>query len=318
MRILSVLTVIFHTNQLCERGTAVALYDYAHYNEMILGNKSVILFKDPAIHPHSDLESMRRFAQRFKTVAYRNIGDIDNIVSDYGADVFYAIKAGTNDGVASNKVKTCIHAVFQNHQPHGDIYAYVSKWLTEKMTQGRLPYVPHMIDLPNIKENLRDKLKIPLSARVFGRYGGKDTFDLDYVKDLIRTIDSQDSYFLFMNTDRFTNQKNAIFLDKTCDKREKVKFINTCDAMLHARRQGESFGLSCGEFSIKNKPVITNTNCYDRCHLDILEDKGIYYSSKTELEAIIISDIDFNKDWDAYSLRFSPEAVMDKFSKVFL
>ena len=30
------------------------------------------------------------------------------------------------------------------------------------------------------------------------------------------------------------------------------------------------------------------------------------------------SDIDPSKDWDAYSLRFNPEAVMNKFSKVFL
>ena len=36
----------------------------------------------------------------------------------------------------------------------------------------------------------------------------------------------------------------------------KVKFINTCDAMIHARAMGETFGLAVAEFSKKNKPVI--------------------------------------------------------------
>jgi len=34
--------IAFHSNQLSIRGTEVALYQYAKYNEEILGNKSVI------------------------------------------------------------------------------------------------------------------------------------------------------------------------------------------------------------------------------------------------------------------------------------
>jgi hypothetical protein len=33
----------FHSNELNERGTNVAMFDYAKYNEEILGNKSYIL-----------------------------------------------------------------------------------------------------------------------------------------------------------------------------------------------------------------------------------------------------------------------------------
>ncbi len=36
-------SVAFHSNQLGIRGTEVALYDYARYNEEILGNKSYII-----------------------------------------------------------------------------------------------------------------------------------------------------------------------------------------------------------------------------------------------------------------------------------
>lgn len=37
--------VAFWSNQLCERGTEVAIYDYAHYNETILNNKSYIFYE---------------------------------------------------------------------------------------------------------------------------------------------------------------------------------------------------------------------------------------------------------------------------------
>jgi hypothetical protein len=35
--------ILFHSNQLALRGTEVALYDYAHYNENFLGNESLIV-----------------------------------------------------------------------------------------------------------------------------------------------------------------------------------------------------------------------------------------------------------------------------------
>jgi len=35
-------TILFYDPNLNERGTSIAVYDYAHYNETILGNKSII------------------------------------------------------------------------------------------------------------------------------------------------------------------------------------------------------------------------------------------------------------------------------------
>lgn len=150
------------------------------------------------------------------------------------------------------------------------------------MSSGTLPYVPHMIDLPRCGGNLRSELGIPADAIVFGRYGGKETFDIPFTKRVIYSVAKKrpDLYFLFMNTDNFINNQsyfkkkilnyivspiafsrknfpNVIFLEGVSDPEKKVKFIQTCDAMLHARKQGESFGIACGEFSIKNKPVIT-------------------------------------------------------------
>ena len=37
--------VAFWTNQLCERGTEIGMYNYAHFNEIILNNKSFIFYE---------------------------------------------------------------------------------------------------------------------------------------------------------------------------------------------------------------------------------------------------------------------------------
>ncbi len=36
-------TVAFHLYQMSERGTEISTYDYARFNETILGNKSIII-----------------------------------------------------------------------------------------------------------------------------------------------------------------------------------------------------------------------------------------------------------------------------------
>ena len=38
------LVIGFHSNQLCERGTDVAMYDYAYCNQQLYGNKSIIFY----------------------------------------------------------------------------------------------------------------------------------------------------------------------------------------------------------------------------------------------------------------------------------
>ena len=100
---------------------------------------------------------------------------------------------------------------------------------------------------------------------------------------------------------------------------EKTRFINTADGMIHARVGGETFGLSVGEFSIKNKPVITWLDGHDKHHIQVLGDKGIYYRTPQDLLHTLM---DFQpmpeRDWDAFSAEFSPAPVMRKFAEVFL
>jgi hypothetical protein len=314
--------IAFHCNQLSIRGTEVAMYDYAHYNETLLGNKSIVLSKNPNVWPYSDELAIEKFKKRFDVIFYDNNNEIDGILNEHNVDIFYAQKAGMIDGVISNKIKSVIHAVFQYEEPHGNVYAYISEWLS-KLYGNRHPFVPYMVDIPNHQENLRDQLNIPKNAIVYGRHGGFETFDIQFVKKAVIEVAKKrnDIYFLFMNTDKFSGDelKNIIYLNKTADMYEKVKFINTCNAMIHARHAGESFGLAIGEFSIKNKPIITCRHSRDNAHIDILGSNGIYYSNGDEVYDILIKHefLDYKMLWNSYN-NYLPEKVMNKFKEVFL
>ena len=264
-----------------------------------------------------------KFNTRFpgKVFDCASVEEMDTVLVQEGADILYFLKPGHNDGALSKVCKNAVHVVFPTAEPHGDAYAFVSRWLTAQFPQLNAPYVPHIVQVADCDQNLRDVLSIPSDAIVFGRYGGPDGFNVPAAIQAVKEVATQrpDIYFLFMNTNRFCDLPNVIFLPQTTDMNYKAQFINTCNALLHARWRGETFGLSCGEFSLKNKPVITWIGSNERSHIDILGDTGIYYSEKDDLIRILLC---FNKiprrNWDVYSTEYSPTAVMKKFNDVFI
>ena len=307
--------IAFHSNQLGIRGTEVALYDYALYNEDILGNKSYIISD-----MNSDMESLEKFKNRFDVFLYNNFNESIKYCEENNIEYVYYIKGGNNDGKILPNVKNLVHSVFQYKDVHGDKYAYISKWLSNTMSDGKIPYVPHIVNLPNVGYDYRDYLGIPKSSIVFGRYGGYEQFDIEYVRVAVKEVadNNKNIYFLFMNTEKFYETDNIIYIDPTYDLEVKSAFINTCDAMLHARMKGESFGLTIAEFLSHNKQIITCIHGEDKNHIDMIGNKGLYYSNYNEIKCILN---EYKKGTDCYSdsvLEFSPTNVMNKFNEVFL
>jgi hypothetical protein len=311
----------FHSNCLSLRGTEVAMYDYADFNELLLKNESVIFTpKNSSAH---DQRAFPKFLARFPVHMYESRDEFYELARQLKIDCMYFIKQGDNDGLLVPGCRNAVHAVFQYLEPHGDVYAYVSEWLSHFTTQGRAPFVPHMIRPPkDLTSSLRAELGIPENATVFGRHGGSDTFDLQGIHHIVQEVarKASDIFFLFLNTDKFCEpRENIIFLEGTSDPEYKQRFINTADCMLHARASGETFGLAVGEFSVSNKPVLTWSGSRERCHIEILGEKALLYSSGVELaQKIMLFDRNQKREWDAYSERFSPEPVMLKFAQVFL
>jgi hypothetical protein len=317
------LIVAFLSNKLTLRGTEIALYDYADNNEKILNNKSIIITRDYNLVKNEfdvDKQAYDKFHDRFVVEYYSNTTDLDNIVLKYGITHLYIIKAGDWDGLLSSKCKNLIHCVFSTRVPHGSVYSAIGNCVNN-LCNTNFPVVPHMVYLPETSKNLRETHNIPERAIVFGRYGGRESFNIPFVHNVIKNILStrDDIYFLFMNTDRFYEHSNIIYLDGSSCMIHKRIFINSCDALIHARDRGETFGLTCGEFAICKKPVITYGGVTENEHLLILKDKAVIYNNELDLYNIMNT---FTKDKydmsDNGYMFYNPVNVMNIFKNTYL
>jgi len=315
--------IAIHVEQLDHRGCGTVTYDYSAGIRDCLGYEPVIISSGP-----KSTCPISKYSE-FKTILYDSDMDIPSIVDKEKIDVFYAAKGGLIGECPSpsslpKNCKTSIHCVFNMSEPHGDRYAGVSEWLAGKYNNNS--WVPHIINLPKTEDTLHDELSIPRDAFVVGRLGGYEQFDIHFVKQtLVDVINSrQDMWAIFLNTRQFIDHPKIKFLPFTASNLYKTKFINTADMMLHARSDGETFGLAIGEFSSKNKPIFTFDAAYPqyaRAHIHILGEKAILYKNPQELFAYLLQiDKNYvkNVEWDCYSERFSPQNVMKQFNEVFI
>jgi hypothetical protein len=312
------MTVVgFFIRHFTERGTEVSVFDYAHYNETLLGNTSIILCFTPETQRSIGFPETRvsysKFAERFRIVEIRDIRE----AAQCGLDVFYTQTHGCHEDIYrfENKAlwgrcKTIKHCVFDTRYPQADTHIAISDQLNVKFGTN-LPVVPYMISLDPTKETLRSELGIPADALVFGRYGGYDTFDVGDARDAVKAVAGGQFYFIFMNTPSFVDHPNVKFLPMSTDPLRKRQFINTCDACLHGRVEGETFGLAVGEFAVCLKPIFTWAHGKDYAHIMILGEKAIQYSSTTDLVDKLRSfhPADHDMSGNGY-LRYTPEAVV--------
>ena len=322
--------IAFYSPHLSERGTETAMYDYAHYNEEILGNESIIIY-----NPHSrpnNLTAISKFKNRFQVYELSGVDfdpgwdsrivvpPLDKILKEQQCDAVYMQKGGRDDGIVSSVCRNLILCCSNHCEPHGDAYVYVSKWLSDQNSGGEIPFIPIIIDIPKDEGNLREELEIPEGAVVFGRTGGLDTWNIPWASDAILKALSfrGDIYFIFQNTPKIFDHERVKYIKTTADNVYKSKFISSCDAMIHARFEGESFGQSCAEFSFMNKPVVTWLGSRERSHIELLGERGIYYKNENELFNIFMSFAPSpEEDWNCYK-NHTPQIAMREFKTLLL
>lgn len=307
--------ILFLTNTLNYRGTTNAILDYAKYSEEIL-NHDVVIGYDESIAYEQDMgneaDVISNVKSKFKLVNCNDY-NINKVVDDEKIDLIYKLDSGEYIKY-DNEVKLAHHAVFQFRNE--SITAYISKWLSSVMSNNEIPYVPHIVELPKPTKDYRQYFNIPKDAVIIGRHGGYKTFDIQYVKEYIsENIDKNNVYYLFMNTEPFVNHKKVIYINRTNDKQKISNFINTCDAMLHARIRGESFGLAIAEFLYHNKPVIACYNGVDKNHHTLTD---YLYLDKLMLHDMINNVKSFKGDYKSSIKNFTPKRVMKSFQKHFL
>lgn len=307
-----------HASALDDRGNSTVIYDYA------MGVRNILTIDPVIISSNQKSINVQERFSKFDVCLYETPVELSKIVEKRKIDFLYMTCAGADEGYTPNNCKTGIHCVFNMEHSFGDVYAGVSEWLSRFFKKDK--WVPHIVDIPKTNETLHDELGIPKNAFIVGRHGGYKQFDVPAAKNsLINVLQKRSDFWaIFLNTEPFTDHPRAKFLPFNPNLIFKSKFINTCDAMIHGRSDGETFGLAVGEFSSFNKPVFTydaNYWWYMRAHLDMLGEKAIKYKNEEELTSYLLQiDKEYVKDvdWDCYSAKFSPDKVMKQFNEIFI
>lgn len=325
-------TVAFFVRHFTERGTEVSVYNYAHYNETLLGNRSLILCFTPEAQKRHGLPDVRlsfaRFADRFQIIEIDSFPkDMPDLIRRENIDFFYTQTHGNygdiydfnNRNIWIPPCRTIKHCVFHTDGPESDFYVSIGA----DHNTASVPVLPYMVPPPltDVHDDLREELGIPKNAFVFGRHGGASEFDIPFVRDAIQRVVRKDPslYFVFMNTNHLEPPHPQIkYLPPTTDLRRKTQFIRTCDAMIHARNMGETFGMACAEFSVHNKPVFTCANRGSQEHTRILGFNAVpYYGFHDLVQKLHLARniTRTRQDWNAYR-DYSPEKVMNLFDQL--
>ena len=253
----------------------MAVYDYALYSEILLGYESHLIFPLKM----GDNTSLTKFQSRFNVSLYDDLDkgscgiggpELPKLAISVGCNLLYMLKEGKKlfeplyPSSFTDEIPTAVHAVF-SWDVHGTTYAAISPAVHPSHDMNFV--VPHMVTTCNISstdsvvDSLRSELNIPESATTVCRHGGPTTFSLDVAKNAVKRLvglfNETELHFIFLNTNKFVDDQKVHYLKKTSDMRKKEDFFSACDCMLHARADGETFGLAVGEFSIRGKPVIT-------------------------------------------------------------
>ena len=313
--------IAFHSHWITERGSEAAMLDYARLNRAILKNDSILCFPDrPGFADHPIL---KKWQQEFPVILYQSKFSLGRALEKEGVRVVYMTKPGPYDGFLVPGIKNCIHAQFLCDEFHGDVYAYLSPWMSKVMTAREDSFVPFYVPRLESAENLRKQLKISSEARVFGRHGGWDTFNIPFVRKVVASHvrSHPQDHFIFLNTRPLTGTEsmaNIHYLPATVDPCEKAKFLATCDAMIHARDTGETFGLAVAEFAVLGRPVITFSESKERAHLEMLGKQALLYRNASELAEILREFRPHKTHGTEFEIYADPKGVMEIFRKKYL
>jgi hypothetical protein len=313
--------VAFHSHLITERGSEAALLDYARLNRTILKNESVLCFPDRPGFANNPI--LKKWREEFPVLLYGSKFSLGRDLEKQGVGAIYLTKPGPYDGFLVPGLKNCVHAQFLCDEFHGDAYAYLSPWMSCVMTGREDSFVPFFVPRLESKDNLRSSLKIPINARVFGRHGGWDTFNILFARKVVaeHARRNPEDHFVFLNTRPIRGTErmaNVHYLPATVDYQEKAKFLATCDAMIHARDTGETFGLAVGEFTVLGKPVITFGGSRERAHLEMLGKEALIYRNAGELRNILMEFQSRRTPATGYQVWTDASRVMSVFADRFL
>jgi glycosyltransferase involved in cell wall biosynthesis len=338
--------ILLHDNSLTERGTTVAVTAYARALRDQFGASVQIAYREDTASRPAVVNTLKK---EFDLIPYWNHSSLQRHVSAAKSDFFYAIKAGAWDNVVVQGPRNLVHAVFQEYQPHGDRYAYVSSWLASKMRRNRrkrlkfhaqktfrqtgfrvaenakqFDFVPHIVQPVDRQSDYRHSLGIPSDAVVVGSLSGSSQFDISFVRQWLHELVLKDpnTYVVCPNLRPFADHPRLRFIPTIVDVQEKFDYLHSLDVLIHARSMGETFGLAIAEALAVGTPVLAHTGGRDRNHIEMLAGSGWLYATRDDLETrhrnlVLHRDAAINQA-KQLTEPYSPQNVMRRFSEIFL
>jgi len=321
--------LLFWQSYLGVRGTAVAVFDYANAWEEQACGESWLIIPDTA-----DQSAREKYDLKFpgRILTYVNDDDLQKKVSKVNPTAFYAIVGWANSfPPVSAAFLRLGHCVFGCHPDNATAinFAAIS---TAVPRHVNIPVIPHIVEsLESASLNqihlFRQSLSVPFDSLLLCRHGGYETFSIQFVRDTVcRIAESYPAvHFAFLGTDPLLCKlKNIHYLNATSSVSEKSLFLSSCNACLHARADGETFGLAIAECSILGKPVLTYANppVEANQHLQFLGNKAKRYVSAEELERLITTFAISREKENEFQYReiykrFSSSNVMKQFIQNF-
>jgi len=266
-------------------------------------------------------------------VSHRSFKELDGRF-----DAAYFRKSGVKDGKIFENTPSLVHCVFQNYDPHGVWYGYISEWLARTMSSqaktirsrfrarmaeragclnaSEFDWLPSCTALPEATAFERSSWDVPETAFVVLRYGAWSSFDVPSVRQAVsRALEARpDMYFIGVNTPPFTDHPRARFLPAVYTEQEKANLLASADLFLHARSNGESFGLAILEALQSGVPILSWSGGEDQNHVALLRDLDCLFSDAAELHHSLLhwsaSMFDAGRDARlAAGNAYSPEVV---------
>ncbi|HNS71677.1 MAG TPA: hypothetical protein PKK07_03060, partial [bacterium] len=142
--------IIFHINQLCERGTTTATHEMAFYSQKLIPNtQSFIMYRVDGEFTNNDEVKQKLISDGIELLPYSvRDNSFRNIISFINPDLFYRLYSGNPEDREYSGVKEFNHAVFPIMDTGTD--AYISNWLSGSMKSKGInkPFLNHIVFPP--------------------------------------------------------------------------------------------------------------------------------------------------------------------------
>ena len=343
--------ILLHSEAISERGDSTNAEAYSRGLKEFFNIESIIVYR--ANSKANNSNRISEIALKHNIQPYHSQKELHAIGKDFGATHSYFMNSGIYSAQWVKNTKRISHAVFNYFEPHGNVYAYCSKYLLTtalenknratnsfknsfKQLISRSPYkidytlkptyVSHCVYTEKGSgPEFKLRYRIPNSVFLVGRIGGTTQFNDSAAQHAVKImLEKEDYFFCFVNTEKFIDHPRALFIDYLT-KSEKWSFYEACDLLLNGRLMGETFGFSIVEPLMLGKPVIApgivRNPKMDKNHIDILRSTRYLYNDSNDLVEKV--ERFRNESFEKIQLtklveQFKPDVVIKDFYEKFM